>query len=227
MQLIPAVDLLGDDAVRLLRGDYARPILNRDPETYISSVAKTDPPLIHLVDLDGARDGRIRLDRVAACIAAAGAVPVQVSGGVRTVADAVAVMALGATRVIVGTAAFGRDDTLQALVDELDGQIAVAIDVKAGRVAVGGWLADTDLSAEDAAERCVRFGVGRVLATSIDRDGTVEGPDLDLYRRLCRFPLKVMAAGGVRNPSDVAALADVGCEAAISGRAFAEGRFDA
>jgi phosphoribosylformimino-5-aminoimidazole carboxamide ribotide isomerase len=224
MQVIPAVDLVGANATRLEQGDFNRALFERPAEAYVAEVAATRPPLIHLVDLDGARTGEFRPDVIAACLRAAGPVPVQVSGGVRDVERARALIELGAARVLIGTAAFAERELLDEFVNALGERLAVTIDVRDGLVKVAGWLESTMLTVDDAATRCVDAGVARVLGTSIARDGTGAGPDLDLYRTLCAHPLKVIAAGGVRDRDDVDALAAIGCEGAVTGRAFAEGR---
>ena len=225
MQVIPAVDLLGSDATRLEQGDYDRELFRRPAAAYVAEVAATRPELIHLVDLEGARSGNYRPDILRECLAAADGVPVQVSGGIRSIETADAVLALGASRVLIGTVAFQRPELLSEFAERFGDQLVVSIDVRDGFVKVDGWLQGTSLSVANAATHCVDSGVQRVLGTSIERDGTGNGPDLDLYIELCHFDLKVIAAGGVRDLDDVAALENCGCEAAVTGRAFAEGSF--
>jgi phosphoribosylformimino-5-aminoimidazole carboxamide ribotide isomerase len=219
MQLIPAVDLQGEDAVRLERGDFDRVLFRRPVEEFLVAVAATSPPLIHLVDLDGARTGAPRVELVRRCVALARGVPLQVSGGLRRVEDAVAVLDAGAARVIVGTAAWADPDSLGPWVAALGGQLIVAIDVREGEVAIRGWTASSGLGVDEALDRCRAAGVTRLHVTAIDRDGTLGGPDLELYARACGSGLAVIAAGGVRDV-DLDALAEVGCEAAIMGLAY-------
>ncbi len=217
MQLIPAVDLLGNFAVRLDQGDYDRVLFRHPLDDFVERVVATSPPMIHVVDLDGARTGETRLELVRRCIALAGPIPVQVSGGLRTIEAAFGALEAGAARVIVGSAAWASPEALGEFVDALGDRLLVALDVRDARIAVRGWLADGGLSVADALERCVSAGVGRLHVTAIDRDGTMRGPRLDLYAQACASGLAVVAAGGVRNDDDVAALADLGCEAAIMG----------
>ena len=221
MQVIPAVDLLGDDAVRLERGRYDRVVTRRPVIEFVRALAATRPPMLHLVDLDGARSGQLRLDVVSRVLASAG-LPVQVSGGIRTLAAAESVLAMGAARVVVGTAAFGDRAVLDALSQGLGDRLVVAIDVRGGMVAVSGWLNQTAVTVGEALARCRDAGVVRVLGTAIDRDGTMTGPDLDLVAELCASGLSVLAAGGIRDAGDLAALDRLGCEGAIVGRWFAE-----
>lgn len=223
MQLIPAIDLLGDDATRLEQGDYERALFRRPAEEWVAELAAASPPYLHLVDLDGARSGVLRLDLLRRCVAAAGGVPVQVSGGIRTLASAAAVLEAGASRVLIGTAAFASPEVLGEFVREFGDALAVTIDVRDGIVRVGGWLDETPFTVADAAQHCVNAGVVRILGTAIEKDGTMAGPNFGLYRLLVTYPLAVIAAGGVRHQADVDALGKLGCEAAVAGRAFAEG----
>ncbi|MGH9293233.1 MAG: HisA/HisF-related TIM barrel protein [Acidimicrobiales bacterium] len=222
MDVIPALDLLGDEAVRLERGRYDRIVARLPVAEYVSDLIATGPPLLHVVDLDGARSGRVRVDVVARAIEAAGPVPVQVSGGVRSVEAASELIDRGAARVVVGTAAFGERALLEELVAELQSRLVVAVDVRDGRVAVAGWLCQTSVNVEAALGRCGEVGVHRILGTAIDRDGTMSGPDLDLVGRLCASGLSVLAAGGIRGAQDLGELERAGCEGAIIGRAMYE-----
>lgn len=224
-QLIPAIDLLGEEAVRLERGDYARVVLREaEPEALVARFAAAGARIVHVVDLDGARTGRLRVELVGRLAAAAAPAAVQASGGVRSVADAEALLAAGATRVVVGTAAFADEGAPARFAAALGEALVVAVDVRAGRVAARGWRDETGLSVADAVERCAAAGVARLLCTAIDRDGTLAGPDLVLLRDVVAAGIPVLAAGGIASEADVAAIAEAGCEAAIVGRALLEGR---
>jgi phosphoribosylformimino-5-aminoimidazole carboxamide ribotide isomerase len=217
IEVIPAVDVLGDEAVRLHEGDYGRVVARAaDPAELAARFAEAGATRIHLVDLDGARSGRVRPGLVRAVADATG-VPVQASGGIRSPADAHALLAAGADRVVVGTAAFPDPSPW---VEELGARLVVAIDVRDGEVRTRGWTEGSGVSLADALDRCGSAGVERVLCTAIDRDGTLRGPDLALARRVAATGLRVLAAGGIRSPDDVAALAAEGAEAAIVGRAL-------
>ena len=222
MQVIPAIDLLGNDAVRLEQGDYDRVLTRLPVESFVQTVLRRSPPLLHVVDLDGARAGCLRPEQLTRVIEAAAGTPIQVSGGIRSLDAATKALELGASRVVVGTAAFGEHGLLQSLVDQLGERLVVAIDCRDGRVALRGWLAQTELRIEEALERCVDFGVRRIMVTAIDRDGTMSGPDLDLLHKACSSPLSVLAAGGIRGDADIEAVGDLGCEGAIIGRALIE-----
>ena len=216
MQVIPALDLLGDDAVRLEQGDFERVLFRQPLEAFMARIVATAPPLIHVVDLQGARDGALRPAVVARCVAVAGDIPLQVSGGIRSTDAAQAALDAGASRIIVGTAAW-EGDALELFAQRFGDQLLVALDVRDGRIAIRGWTESSGVDVDEALARCRDAGVVRLHVTAIDRDGTMRGPDLDLYRRVCASGLAVVAAGGVRDDSDVAALATVGCEAAVMG----------
>jgi phosphoribosylformimino-5-aminoimidazole carboxamide ribotide isomerase len=218
IEVIPAVDVLGEEAVRLHRGDYDQ-IVNRaaDPVALAQRWVAAGATRIHLVDLDGARSGRVRPELVGAVAQAVAPVLLQASGGIRSVDDARALLAAGADRVIVGTAAWP-DPAPWA--KALGAQLVVALDVRDGTVRAAGWTEESGLAVAEAVDRCLTAGVERVLVTAIDRDGTLAGPDLELVELVAARGLRVLAAGGVRSVEDVAALAEVGAEAAVVGRAL-------
>ena len=220
MQLIPALDLLGDDAVRLEQGDYDRVIFRQPIEEFLARIVATRPPMIHIVDLEGARDGALRTEVIARCVANAGGIDLQVSGGIRSVEAARRALASGAARVIIGTAVWADEEALGTFVDALGEQLVVAVDVKDERVAVRGWRSSAGLGVDEAFARCRDAGVTRLHVTAVERDGTLRGPDLGLYERACASGLAVVAAGGVRNDNDVTALETLGCEAAVMGLGY-------
>ena len=223
-EVIPAVDLLGDEAVRLEQGDFARVRVRRDPVELVRRFAAAGARRVHVVDLDGARRGVLRPEWIARLADAAAPAHIQASGGIRSVGDAERLLAAGADRVVVGTAAFARQDALRRYVGALGERLVVAIDVRGGKVTVAGWKREARLSAEEAAERCAAAGVARILATAIDQDGTLEGPDVELLASLReRSHLPVIAAGGIASEVDLEAVRAEGCEAAIVGRALVEG----
>jgi phosphoribosylformimino-5-aminoimidazole carboxamide ribotide isomerase len=226
LQVIPAVDVLGDEAVRLHQGDYDRVTLNAgEPLELVARFAADRPPLIHLVDLSGARAGGVRPDLVAAAVKAAAGIEVQASGGIRGVGDAQSLLAASAARVVVGTAAFGAEDALAEFASALGDRLVVAIDVRDGRIATRGWREDTGLDVGEALARVRAAGVARVLCTAIARDGTLAGPDLALLERVVTDAhAPVLAAGGISSEADLDALAAIGVEGAIVGRALLEGR---
>jgi len=220
IEVIPAVDVLGTGAVRLRQGDYGD-VVERpgDPVALARSFAAAGAGRIHLVDLDGARSGRVRPELVREVAAVVAPARVQASGGIRTAADADALLAAGADRVVVGTAAFPDPGPWAAALGE---RLVVALDVRHGLIRTAGWT-EAGLPLADALARCREAGVGRLLCTAIDRDGTLAGPDLALVETVAQAGAAVLAAGGIRSPEDVAALARAGAEAAVVGRALLAG----
>jgi phosphoribosylformimino-5-aminoimidazole carboxamide ribotide isomerase len=218
IEVIPAVDVLGEGAVRLERGDYDSVVERAgEPVALAQRWIDAGAKRIHLVDLDGARSGQVRPALVRA-IAALG-VPVQASGGIRSVEDARALLDAGADRVVVGTAAW--PDPVPWF--ELGEALVLALDVRDGEVRTAGWTVGTGLRFEAA----LAMAEGRrMLVTAIDRDGTLSGPDLALVRQAVEAGGRVLAAGGIRSVDDVSALADVGAEAAIVGRALLQGALE-
>jgi phosphoribosylformimino-5-aminoimidazole carboxamide ribotide isomerase len=223
--VVPAVDLLGEEAVRLEQGDYERVRIRAgDPETLVARFARAGAALVHVVDLDGARTGQVRPELVGRLVAAAQGVPVQASGGIRSVGDAEMLLAAGAVRVVVGTAAFSEPAALDRFVSALGEQLVVALDARGGRLAVAGWAREAGISVDEAASRCADAGVARLHCTAIERDGTMDGPDLELLARVRdRSGSPVIAAGGIRSAQDLEAIADLGLEGAVVGRALVEG----
>lgn len=225
-QVIPAVDLLGDVAVRLERGEFGRVVAREaDPVALVERFVGAGARLVHVVDLDGARSGRTRPEVVRRLAQVAAPARIQASGGVRSISDAEELLGAGAFRVVVGTAAFSRQHAIDEYRSALGSRLVVAVDVREGRVVTAGWTEATDFSAGDAAERCAAAGVSRLLCTAVDRDGTLGGPDLVLLDTVReRSALPVLAAGGIRTSEDLDAVERLGCEGAIVGRALLEGR---
>jgi phosphoribosylformimino-5-aminoimidazole carboxamide ribotide isomerase len=214
IEVIPAVDVLGDEAVRLHRGSYDDVVERAaDPPALAARWVEAGAKRIHLVDLDGARAGHARPGLVRSVCERVAPIQVQASGGIRSLADARALLEAGADRVIVGTAAWP-DPTPWF---ELGDALVLALDVLDGEVRTTGWTEAAGLSFLEAITRAAG---ARVLVTAIDRDGTLTGPDLSLVCAAAASGLRVLAAGGVRSPQDVDALAEAGAEAAIVGRAL-------
>lgn len=221
-QLIPAVDVLDDRAVRLEKGAFDAVAHEAgDPVELARRFALRRPPLLHVVVLHAARDGGAPIELTRELAVAIAPVPLQLGGGVRSPADAYALLGAGAARVIVGTAAFEQGP--EAYVDALGDRLVVAVDVRDGEVRVRGWEHGSGLTVDEAVDRCSAAGVPRLLCTAIDRDGTMAGPDLELMGRVARrFGGPVLAAGGVRGKEDLGALAALGLEGAVVGRVLLE-----
>ena len=224
MDVIPAIDLLGRQAVRLKQGDYESVTDYGKPTELAARFAAEGARRIHVVDLDGALAGMIRPVVVAALVEASAPALVQASGGVRSPADAQTLVRAGADRVVVGTAAW---TALDEFVDALADRLVIALDVRDGFLWTRGWT-EKSLALDEAIDRCIAARVPRLVCTAIDRDGTLAGPDSALVRHVVdRAALPVLAAGGIRSQADIDALEQAGAEGVIVGRAFLEGRIKA
>ena len=210
--------------MRLLRGDYDRVEVDAgDPLELVRRAAQAGPPLVHVVALAAARDGGAPIELASAVVAAAAPVPVQLGGGVRSVVDAELLVRAGVARVVIGTAAFG-DAPLHEFVDAIGDRLAVAVDVAGGVVRTAGWRESPELTTGEALRRCVEAGVATVVCTAIDRDGTREGPDLELLREARgRFGGRLLAAAGIRDAADVDAVRQLGLDGVVVGRAWLDG----
>jgi phosphoribosylformimino-5-aminoimidazole carboxamide ribotide isomerase len=217
--VVPAVDVLDGRAVRLEQGDYDRVGIDAgDPLELVRRAAALSPPFVHVVALGAARDGGAPLELARAVVQAAAPVAVQLGGGVRSVADVEALRAAGVARVMIGTAAFG------ALPLEAFGDVVVAIDVAEGIVRTAGWRESSGLTTAEALDRCTRAGVTKILCTAVERDGTARGPDLELLREArAAFAGEILAAGGIRDDRDIDAVAALGVDGVVVGRAWLEG----
>jgi phosphoribosylformimino-5-aminoimidazole carboxamide ribotide isomerase len=228
--VLPAIDLRGGRVVRLEQGDFARETsFSDDPVAVARGFAETGARWLHVVDLDGAQTGEPAHAAVIGEIVAAvgGTVSVEVAGGLRSRAAVDTVLASGAARAVIGTAAL-RDPRFAAALVVAYGStaIAVAIDVRDGRAVGHGWAsADAGVDALDAIRDLAAVGVTIFEVTAIDQDGLLGGPDLALYRRvLDRAVGEIIASAGVTSVDDLRALRSMGCAGAIVGRALYDGR---
>lgn len=221
----PAIDLRGGRCVRLVQGDFGRTKeYDADPVERAREWERRGARAIHVVDLDGAKEGAPRqLDLIREISASVG-VPLQVGGGVRTFEDLRAVRAAGAARVVMGTAAVGdRELRLRAL-EELGPDLVIAVDSRGGVVATHGWQSSSGVHVLDLAEELASDGVGSVLYTDVSRDGMDAGAALEETAAVAR-ELPTIASGGVRDAADVAALAKIhGVVGVVVGTALYEGR---
>ena len=226
MIVIPAIDVQGGRCVRLVRGDPASRRTYGDPVEIAARLAEEGAPWLHVVDLDAAfGDGSN--EQVIRRVVAAAEVPVQVAGGIRSTESLSRWLDAGAERCVIGTSAALDPDLLWDLTSnrEFD-RVVVALDVDGdGKVRVKGWT-ETAGALEDVTKNLVQAGVVRFAATAIERDGTLEGPDVHLLTRVMDLTARpVIAAGGVGSVADIRDLAKIGVEATIVGRALLDGRF--
>ena len=230
MILLPAVDIRDGRAVRLRQGDFAdETVYAEDPLEAARAFVDAGARFLHVVDLDGAKRGepvnlhhlrrmRDKLD-----------VAVQYGGGLRSLVAVREALAAGAERVILGTAALTDTDFLDEALATWDPRVLVAIDVRGGHVSVAGWTKETQMLPADAIERLQRRGVQRFVYTNIDRDGMLDGPDLEEVRRVAEaIRGRFLYSGGIASAEDLSALRElrlVNLAGVISGKALYEGRF--
>jgi len=229
MELIPAIDLLEGKVVRLHKGRYDEvTVYADDPPEMARRFADEGARALHVVDLDGARDGApVNVASVEAILSAT-ELEVQVGGGIRSVDTAKRWLGAGATRVVVGTAAVKDPEWVRALCVERPRGVVVAIDAKGGEVALEGWLEGSGRAAVDVATEIDAWASGPwgILYTNIDRDGTREGPDVEGTAALSRvLGATVIASGGIGSLDHLRELARAGVEAAVCGRALYAGAF--
>ena len=225
MEVIPAVDIRGGRCVRLHQGDYDREtVFEDDPVIAAVRWAALGAARIHVVDLDGAREGRQANAEVTRSIVQTVDAAVQVGGGIRDLETLRATLDLGASRVVLGTAAVLDRQLLREAVALARERLVVSVDARAGLVRVDGWTAGSDIEAPSFVRDLARLGVGRIVYTDIDRDGVRGAPNFELYEAIVAdTSLAVIAAGGVTTLDDLRKLGECGIEAAIVGRALYSG----
>lgn len=231
-ELLPAIDLVAGRVVRLRQGDFAQETAySADPVAVAQTFAAAGATWLHVVDLDGAREGEPRQTSLVGAIASSidGNIRVEAAGGLRTVEAVATTLAAGAYRVAVGTAAL-RDPAFARRLVEAHGpsRIVASIDVRDGLALGEGWRdGAAGLRADDAVRALADVGVETFEVTAIDRDGLLGGPDLDLLAALVALDRGgIVASGGVSSLDDLAACRAIGCVGAIVGRALYEGRLD-
>ncbi|MDX2215189.1 MAG: 1-(5-phosphoribosyl)-5-[(5-phosphoribosylamino)methylideneamino]imidazole-4-carboxamide isomerase [Oculatellaceae cyanobacterium bins.114] len=228
MDVIPAIDLLEGQCVRLYQGDYAQSqVFSENPAEVAQQWVAQGAPRLHLVDLDGAKAGHPINTQTIAAIAKAVDVPVQVGGGLRDRQSVASLLDLGVHQVILGTVAVEQPDLVAQLCQEFPGKIVVGIDARNGKVATRGWLETSTVEAIALAQQMATLGAAAIIYTDIHRDGTLSGPNRDALRELATaVTIPVIASGGMSSVSDLMsllALEALGVTGAIVGRALYTG----
>ena len=225
MIILPAIDLYEKKAVRLYKGDYqALTVYSEDPVSVAKDFEAQGASWVHMVDLEGARDGGTPNLPVVAGVAAETGLKVEIGGGVRDMATIERYLASGVSRVILGTAAVRDESLLRQAVGEFGAAIAVGADVRDGCIAIKGWLESSGVSLREFLEKMQGIGIRTVICTDISRDGAMQGTNLALYRELSRtFNMDLIASGGVSTLEDVKALRAMEIYGAIIGKAYYTG----
>jgi phosphoribosylformimino-5-aminoimidazole carboxamide ribotide isomerase len=229
MILYPAIDLKDGQCVRLLRGEMsAATVFGDDPAAQAAAFQAAGCAWLHLVDLNGAFAGTPVNGAAVEAILARVTVPCQLGGGIRDMATIEGWLTRGLARVILGTVAVEKPALVREAARAFPGRVAVGIDARAGRVATRGWAEETEVMATDLARSFEDAGVAAIIYTDIDRDGAMQGPNVEATAALARaVTIPVIASGGVSSMADLLALRDTGVIAgAISGRALYDGRID-
>jgi phosphoribosylformimino-5-aminoimidazole carboxamide ribotide isomerase len=230
VKLYPAIDMLGGKAVRLVKGDFeAKKVYDEDPFSAAESWVAQGARYLHVVDLDGARAGAPanvgHLRRIAGELG----VPVQFGGGLRSLDAIETVLQAGAERVILGTAAFTDQSLLEQALARWPGQVLVSVDVRGGRVATAGWTETIDGGAQEIIRELAGRGASELVYTNVDRDGMLEGPDLEEVTRVAAaVPGTFVYSGGIGALADLESLAGLGASTlagVIVGKALYEKRF--
>lgn len=227
MQIITAIDLIDQQSVRLYQGKFDQTtLIDNDPVAQAKQIEAAGLQRLHLVDLDGAKTGRPVNRKLIETICRSTNLKVEVGGGIRTLAQINGYLTSGVNRVILGSAALNDPDLVQQAIAQFgNDQIVVGIDGKDGRVAISGWLEESDVTMATLMSSMVAFGVVNFVVTDITKDGTLSGPNTAQLTELQKkFPdAVVIASGGVTTVEDLKTLADNGIKAAIVGRAMATG----
>ena len=222
MLIFPAIDLLEGAAVRLLKGDYTqKTVYSDDPVQVAKDFKAQGASCIHIVDLEGAKDGTTPNLPIVCAIKEQTGLFCEIGGGIRSMDVIKRYIDAGIDRVILGTAAVADKELLQQAVAEYGERIAVGVDIKDGKVAVKGWLVDSGLDAFDFCREMVAIGIKTLICTDISKDGAMQGTNRELYRELAKeFSVQITASGGVSTIDDVKALRAMDLYGAIIGKAY-------
>lgn len=228
MEIIPAIDIIDGKCVRLTQGDYAqKKIYNEHPLEVAKAFEGAGLQRLHLVDLDGAKAGRVRNWKVLETIAGKTSLVIDFGGGIKTEEDVSIVFNSGAALATVGSIAVKHEEELVRWLAVFGAdKFLLGADVKDEKIAIGGWLETTDVWVYDFIEKYTGNGISRIFCTDVSKDGKLEGPAVELYKNIIqKFPvLYFIASGGVSSMDDLRALRDAGCKGAIVGKAIYEGK---
>lgn len=228
MLIFPAIDLYGGKAVRLYKGDYQQmTVYSDDPLSVARDFENKGAKWVHLVDLEGAKNGTTPNIDVVSKIARETSLSCEVGGGIRNMETVEKYFRAGVSRVILGTAAVTDEAFLKAAVAKYGEKIAVGVDIKDSMVAIKGWIEKSEYDAFDFCEKMQKIGVKTIICTDISKDGAMKGANHALYRSLSeKFSMQIVASGGVASMEDVKKLAALNIYGAIIGKAYYTGAID-
>lgn len=228
MKIFPAIDLIDGCAVRLLRGDYnQKTVYSNNPVDVAKSFVEAGAEYIHIVDLDGAKDGSNANIEVVRNIVKESGLKAEIGGGIRSMEAIEKYLDLGVMRVILGTAAVTDTEFLKKAVSTYGEKVAVGVDIKDGKVAIKGWTQVSQLDCFEFCRMLEDIGVKTVICTDISKDGVMSGTNIDLYKQLsAQFKMDIVASGGVSNLENVRTLTEMNMYGAILGKALYTGSID-
>ena len=228
MLIFPAIDLYDKKAVRLYKGDYNQmTVYSENPLEVAKGFKAAGAEYIHMVDLEGAKDGTTPNFDIVAAVAKESGLKVEIGGGIRNEETVKKYIDAGVMRVILGTAALNDPEFLESVCKKYGEKIAVGADLKNGQVAVKGWLETSNVSGMEFLEKMQSLGVKTVICTDISRDGAMRGTNRELYKTLSeKFTMDIVASGGVSTIDDITALREMNLYGAIVGKAIYTGDID-
>ncbi len=228
MKIFPAIDLYDGKAVRLFKGDYNQmTVYSENPIEIARDFEKKGAEYIHLVDLEGAKDGTTPNIAIVKQIANETSLFTEIGGGIRSMETVEKYLENGVDRVILGTAAVENEEFLKEAVNKYGERIAVGVDIKDGFVAIKGWLEKSEYNCFDFCEKMQKIGVKTLICTDISKDGAMQGTNRELYKELSeKFSIDITASGGVSSIDDIKALEKLSLYGAIIGKAYYIGAID-
>ena len=228
MIIIPAIDIIGGKAVRLYQGDYRKKeIVGNDIFDIAKGFEKNGAEYIHLVDLDGAKKGRLINKKIILNLAKELTTPIEVGGGIRNYKEVEELINHGVSRVIIGTAALEDKEFVSGIVRDFGDKIAVGVDCKKGYICTKGWLEESNVHYIEFCKSMENIGVKNIILTDISKDGTLEGTNISMVKQLKEYvSVNIIASGGVRDNYDIRKLNDLDIYGVIIGKALYSGNID-
>ena len=225
MKLYPAIDLHEGKAVRLFKGDYNQVTDYGDPKTQALKWKEAGATFLHLVDLDGAKDGGFKNLEAVKAILSTG-IDAELGGGIRSLAQIDVLLSIGIKRVILGSSALNLDFVKEAIEKYGSDKIVVGIDCKNMMVATHGWLNTSNIEATDFAKKLKNIGVKTIIFTDIAKDGTLTGISVESTKKMVETGLEIVASGGAKSLEDIKIAEEIGCEGIILGKSIYNGNID-
>ena len=228
MIIIPAIDIIGGKGVRLYQGDYRKKeVVGNDIFDIAKGFEKSGAKYIHLVDLDGAKKGKLVNKKIILNLAKELTIPIEVGGGIRNYKEVEELINHGVSRVILGTAALEDEEFVSSVVRDFGDKIAVGVDCKKGYICTRGWLEESNVHYIEFCKRMENIGAKNIILTDISKDGTLEGTNISMVKQLKEYvSVNIIASGGVKDYYDIKKLNDLDIYGVIIGKALYSGNID-